>query len=133
LPADNICGHGNVGPGIDKAFSVSRQGNPGCPFTVLHELGHNFGLRHDRFANGETDPAVYNLGYVNVTDEIYTVMAYNSRCDALGLSCTRVPYISTPDFLAAEGSVIGVAPPDPEAAFNARKMNETASIVAGYY
>ena len=52
----DICGRAYT-PG---AFSLTRQG---CAF--VHELGHNFGLLHDRYTSGGGTSAHPAYGYVN--------------------------------------------------------------------
>ena len=63
-----------------------------CLYTLAHELGHNMGLAHDRYAADVTNnPSIkpYGYGYINrlafrpgaATDKRWrTIMAYNSEC-----------------------------------------------------
>jgi hypothetical protein len=137
-PNNNVCGLANSSANPSSstsnlAFSMANVAGVGCKFTFLHELSHNFGARHDRFElGGVTNPNVSNFGYVNVGDKIYTLMAYNKQCAANGVACTRVGYISTPNMTTTQGYVLGIAPPDPEAAFNVKQLNAQSADVANY-
>ena len=72
-----------------------------------HEIGHNFGMNHDRFrdqANSSIYP--YAFGYVNSrafepgapeTSRWRTIMAYNHHCGSAGFSCPRLFRFANPD------------------------------------
>ena len=88
---------------VAGAFGLSRW--PGG--AVPHELGHNLGLRHDRFevaTDGRLrpDPA---YGYVNAqaleagaprSSQWRTIMAYVDQCKDRFTYCARVPRFSNP-------------------------------------
>ena len=97
--------------------------------SFAHELGHNMGLRHDRYvALGlGTAPFPFGYGYVNkrafepgaAEDDCWiTIMSYPNRCiDVFGWDAwilrdagTTVPYFSTPDrrYPDDEGAPLGV-------------------------
>ena len=104
----SVCGVANLG----GAFSVTIQG---CAFT--HELGHNFGLLHDRYASGggtSTHPA---YGYVNQrgftadstpSSRWRTIMAYPNQCWDSYSWCDGLPRFSNPlqDY---KGNPLGIA------------------------
>ena len=87
-----------------RTFSVSAI-SEGCRVqnVLTHELGHNFGLYHNRYANKNslslTDPiqfpyTPYGFGYVNQnfsrSECSYTIMASGRQCRRrLSLGCTR--------------------------------------------
>ncbi len=81
-----------------------------------HELGHNMGLRHDRYVEPGAGSA-WNFGYVNQrafdpesleSSHWRTVMAYDNQCDEVGgFYCPRIPYFSNPD-LTYLGDPLGV-------------------------
>lgn len=135
-----ICGKafGALVPGpttTDRFFAVADFNRTACNYAWTHELGHLFGLQHDRYAERMVgvQPNLYRFGYVNVPDARRTVMAYAEECVVVnGVPCPRIGYMSTPDILTPNGFVIGIAPPDGRAAFAARRMNETAPAVAAY-
>ena len=99
---------GNVG-------GIANRGGPfglTCPMcgglTFAHELGHNLGLRHDRYqehhkrGGWRTDPA---YGYVNqqalVADAArsrrwHTIMAYETQCADPYTRCSELPRFSNP-------------------------------------
>ena len=74
--------------------------------TFAHELGHNMGLRHDRYASGVPRTG-FRYGYVNQrafepgapeSARWRTIMAYNGQCEYVGgFHCARIPYFSNPD------------------------------------
>lgn len=83
----NYCGLGFVGINparIERiAYSVSH---PNCisNHTVTHELGHNFGLMHDRANSSYPGRFPYSYGYRTCGSEKFrTIMAY---------SCGGKPY-----------------------------------------
>ena len=111
--ADDICGK-SYRPGV---FGLTLQGCGGLTFA--HELGHNMGLRHDRYqvhqnqGGARSHPA---YGYVNQraleagappSSRWFTIMAYNIQCDDAGLSCGRLAGFSSPR-LQYNGDPLGV-------------------------
>ena len=86
------------------AFGLSVHLGGGAVFA--HELGHNMGLRHDRYTSGvgrtRSDPA---FGYVNPagaaagavrSSRWRTVMAYNRQCTDAYAVCSRLLRFSNP-------------------------------------
>jgi len=74
--------------------------------TFAHELGHNMGLRHDRYVDPSNTPFAYSHGYVNQAafeenafreSRWRTIMAYNFQCLASEFSCVRLGRFSNPD------------------------------------
>lgn len=116
--ADDICGRAYI-PGV---FGLTVQGCGGRTFA--HELGHNMGLRHDRYAQLHSsseggrgpvtpDPA---FGYVNQrafesgappSSRWRSVMAYNAQCDDAGFFCSTPLRFSNPDH-RLNGDPVGV-------------------------
>jgi hypothetical protein len=95
---------------------------------VCHEMGHNFGCRHDRTTVGARDgDGLYcygfrfadNSGAYPVADQ-GTVMSYAG---------SRIPYFSNPD-LVYHGYALGAPIGDPKAAFNAETMADNAERIA---
>ena len=81
----------------DDAFGVSLHSCAVGNYTFGHELGHNMGLRHDWYVDGNITPFAYAHGFTNYQDGWRTVMAYNNRCSAASGSCTRLMYFSNPN------------------------------------
>ena len=90
-------------------------------YTALaHQIGHNMGLHHDRFANPEGGVFPYSHGYVNqraldpgaARDSCWaTIMAYLSQCRGSGHRLgMRIPYFSNPHlrYPAPDGDPMGV-------------------------
>ena len=110
---DGICGRA-YRPGV---FGLSLQG---CgAFTFAHELGHNMGLRHDRYqvhhnqGGARSHPA---YGYVNqraldagapASTRWFTIMGYPTQCDDAGISCGRLAAFASPR-LQVDGDLLGV-------------------------
>ena len=115
-----------------------------------HEVGHNFGLSHDRYAiwnnGGRLSGSAY--GYVNqamfeagapALSRWVTIMAYVRQCAGRGNNfCTRVNRFSNPD-RTYHGDPLGVAedqrPPPPEMVGPAdarSKLNARRETVAAF-
>ncbi len=90
-------------------------------YTVAHELGHNFGLAHDRLSADKFGLFSYSFGdfFVGNTGVWSTVMAR----EAVG--ARRVPVFSSPDVLY-DGGVPGVPIGGPLETHNARTINLSA-------
>lgn len=95
---------------------------------VCHEMGHNFGCRHDRVTqNAQDGDGNYWYGYrftdnsgaYPVADE-GTVMSYAG---------SRIPYFSNPN-ITYHGYTLGVPLGDPRAACNAETMADNAARIA---
>jgi hypothetical protein len=98
-----------------------------------HELGHNMGLNHDRYVSPGAPNSSYNFGYVNFPQRVRTVMAYNDRCVALGSSCTRVNWFSSPTRKAQPGDIaIGKASNTAGAADNTLRLKQTRTAISNY-
>ena len=118
-------------------FGVTRYDCGGVTFA--HELGHNMGLRHDRYVDSTDTPFPYAHGYVNrvaleagspVTSRWRTLMSYANECRDAGIVCEELLRFSNSE-LEYEGDPMGIAEGD-EAADARRSLNETRTTVAGY-
>lgn len=100
------------------AFGISHYRGGGITFA--HELGHNMGLNHDRYAgcrtNCEHQPYRFAYGYVNrrglepdapSSARWFTIMAYHDECTAAGVVCTELPRFSSPNQIH-DGDPLGV-------------------------
>ena len=125
------------------AFAVTASGTEE---TFTHEIGHNFGLRHDRYVNSPASTIFpYAFGYVNSrafepdapgTAQWRTVMAYNNRCANAGFYCPRLLRFSNPE-QTLRGDPLGVAADDPatgpDGPADARlTINRTAAWVGSF-
>ena len=91
--------------------------------TFAHELGHNMGLNHDRYAEDldlasglGNRPSAHAYGYVNQeafakgapsSRRWHTIMAYNTHCSHSGFGCSRLGRFSNPA-TTAWGQPLGV-------------------------
>ena len=83
-----------------------------------HEIGHNFGVAHDRYVHGASRKIYpYAHGYVNEKafapnaspdKQWHTVMAYDDRCNDAGLNCEWLLRFSNPDQIYS-GDPLGVS------------------------
>ncbi len=85
------------------AFSITEHTCVSPNWSFSHELGHNMGLRHDRYVDATNTPTLEAHGYVNqsvipagtpIADRWRTIMAYNNECSDNGFGCTRLQYFS---------------------------------------
>ncbi|MFI0967445.1 reprolysin-like metallopeptidase [Streptomyces sp. NPDC021080] len=121
LPNPAGTGTSNNAFSVTSAFSITAWEN------LAHEIGHNFGLMHDRktvLAQGGTTPAnTYNYGWVTADQRHHTIMAYSSACTQ---PCTVVnQYSNTVNLL--NGQALG-----DENNNNAAVATTAAEFLAGY-
>ncbi len=95
----DLCGVGWMRSQASSAFSVVARGCAESTTTFAHELGHNFGARHDWYVDSYIDTPTYNKGYVNLSQGWISVMAYFDHCYAAGVNCRSILYFSNPDVL----------------------------------
>ena len=120
--------------------------------TFAHELGHNMGLRHDRYAHDlsldsglNNKPYAHAYGYVNQvafasgapsSKRWRTIMAYSSQCSHSGFGCARVGRFSSPaqkysgDPLGVWRNGVASAVTGPADAVST--LNETRTTVAAW-
>lgn len=139
---NDVCGIAwilwQVSPLFESAGFALTAHNCGAA-TFAHELGHNMGLRHDRYVDSSNTPYPYAHGYVNraafeegapASTRWRTVMSYPDECSDAGFSCMELLRFSNPD-LEYEGDPMGIAEGE-EAADARRGLNATRQNVAGY-
>jgi hypothetical protein len=117
----------------DYAYSVVNISCAVANHSYAHELGHNMGLKHDRYAENAfgSDQSHYNYGYSNPPKRVRTVMAYADYCTSKGVSCTRVGFFSSP-YRTSNGGALGVKPRAKDPAYNAYRLNQTKAAIAAY-
>ena len=120
--------------------------------TFAHELGHNMGLRHDRYvfdeelrANPSRWSYPYSFGYVNqrafaagapASSRWRTIMAYDRQCADTGFRCVRPLRFSNPD-QTYNGDRLGVPGDQVSASLTGpsdarRTLNNTRTTVANF-
>ena len=116
-----------------------------------HELGHNMGVQHDRYARNTTlnKPYPYSHGYVNQrafedgsatwSARWRTIMSYRDQCAAAGFTCQQLLRFSNPDqrYPNADGHPMGIPGDDPSEdvdgpADAVRSLDNTRRIVANF-
>ena len=113
--------------------------------TFAHELGHNMGLHHDRYASPRSSTFPYSHGYVNqrafaagapASARWITIMAYHNQCSDAGFGCVWIVRFSNPnqtylgDPLGVSGDERTTAPTGPADAV--RTLNITRHSVASF-
>ena len=142
VAASDVCGIAAL-PG---AFGLTVIGCGGLVFT--HELGHNLGLRHDRFRVLVDEPGgVFShpaYGYVNQrmfeagappSSRWTTIMAYQVQCGLADAGCAWLPRFSNPRLRYADdplGVAFGVGSGVTGAADAAAVLNATGPAVAAW-
>lgn len=109
------------------AFNLVSQGCATGYYAFGHELGHNFGLNHDRPQKTGIPSYPWAYGYWSQDQVHRTIMALDRPAN-FGV---RVQYYSNPQVTYA-GFPLGIAAPDPQAADCARALNDNASILAAW-
>ncbi|NDJ54545.1 MAG: hypothetical protein GYB68_15875 [Chloroflexi bacterium] len=115
------------------AFSVNDIECAQSTQTATHEMGHNFGLFHDRAnVSGGTPALPYAYGYQDPNGTFHTIMAYgfNGSCGD-GSTCQELNYWSTPN-LQLNGTPLGVAGEGPTASNNTLAITTAAPTIANY-
>ena len=128
-------------PRPDGAFGITHYS---ChrQYSFTHELGHNMGLQHDRYAEDGGSPSLYNYGYVNrravrpnppASALWRTIMAYNEECadQRPKVFCDRIPRFSNPD-QSYQGYPLGIPYNSSSSADARRTLNETRTAVANF-
>jgi hypothetical protein len=128
-PIDSACGIGWIMaiPGVEfapSAFNVTRDDCAVSNLSFPHELGHNFGLAHDRANSSGLSSRPYGFGYQQPQGLFRTIMAYS--CPG---GCPRVTQFSNPDVLY-DGVPTGVNYLAANSADAARALNENALYIS---
>lgn len=110
----------------NSGFSVMKAKHIAGSYTLIHEVGHNFGCGH----HTDTDNiAIYSYahgyrGFTTQGNKFSTIMTYEN---ANGINYPRIPYFSDPN-LSFEGTATGSA----NDANNAKTIRQTKGLIAAY-
>ena len=103
-------------------------------FSFGHEIGHNFGMYHDRGTeNTCSETTTFNYGYRDTAAAFRTILSYDcsmNQCDAMPKNgCTRIQrFSSSNSAFTYNGKPIGDARRD-----NAKTLNNVRAQVAAFY
>jgi hypothetical protein len=114
----------------DYAFSLIRVRQATLGYTLVHELGHNFGCHHRKDQSDQPGPGIYSYSagwrWIGTNSARYcSVMSYQDAWS--GIIPTRVGYFSSP-LIQYQGAATG----DAANGDNARTLRELKNVVAGY-
>jgi hypothetical protein len=135
-PGDS-CGIGWLNPQVATGdarygFSVSDRECAINNYSFSHELGHNFGMNHDRGVVNNASQDQFNFGYVSFAQGTRSLMAYNDACASQNKNCRRLLYYSSP-LVRVNGVVFGRSAMHPEGgAYNIEILCRAAPIVANF-
>ena len=141
----DVCGiaHINRGESPAAGFGLTVDFCGGLVFA--HELGHNMGLDHDRYAEG-VPPEGSHYGYVNQrmfeagapeSARWRTIMAYGTQCgEVAGYFCEQIGYFSNPEN-NYNGDPMGVPADHPSTGVDGpadavKTLNERREITANF-
>ena len=143
-PPSSSCGVGFLNTNSTSyfpilGFTVVLAGCAVGNFTLAHELGHNMGLRHDRYVDASNTPCAHHHGYVNqaafssptMNKRWRTILAYNDQCSDAGFYCDRVNNWANPA-ITRNGDPMGIPVGDPDAADEVYGINRFACAVASF-
>jgi PKD domain/Metallo-peptidase family M12B Reprolysin-like len=87
-----------------RAYSANRDGCGLGDFTLGHEIGHNYGLRHHDSTNTTVDFELNGRGFVQPSQFATVMGCYCTGCACTGSCqlgsgaiCNRIPYFSDPN------------------------------------
>ena len=109
------------------AFNLVAQSCATGYYAYAHELGHGFGLDHDRANTSNIPSRPYAYGHWTANGLYRTIMAL----ERFGVFGTRLQYFSNPK-LKYENQELGVANSSPASANCAQALNENAPIFTAW-
>ena len=108
----------------EYAFNLVAQNCATGYYAFAHEMGHTFGLDHDRTNANGTPSQPYAYGFWTPNNAYRTIMGL----PRWGVQGTRIQYFSNPD-LQYMGQVLGVPHPNNVSADASKALEDNRSII----
>ena len=112
----------------DYAFTLVSQSCATTNWALAHELGHTFGLDHDRLNTSSTPSHPFAYGFW-LANGVYRSMMALPRWGVTGV---RIPYYSNPGLLYLNQHVLGVPYPGNQSSDCRLALDLNAKVIASW-
>ena len=125
------CGTAYGSSGRASTFAVVNTACATGYYSYAHEIGHNFGMKHDHGTENKCNATTFNFGYRDPAASFRSILAYDCKmgqCDNMPKTgCPRVQRFSNNEF-RYNGKPMGDTYND-----NAKQWNKVRAYVASHY